>query len=131
MGRRADALHASLVTPVRIQRSRSKGSRLSSPNALPIVCVSRPSKWGNPFSVELAGAARARKANLRAASVARFRRALLAHDPALGFGVEDVRRELQGKNLACWCPLNEPCHADVLLQVANPRNQRRSKLPEV
>ncbi len=29
--------------------------------------------------------------------------------------------ELVGKNLACWCPLNEPCHADVLIQlVTNP-----------
>lgn len=26
---------------------------------------------------------------------------------------------LRGKNLACWCPLDEPCHADVLLEVAN------------
>ena len=34
--------------------------------------------------------------------------------------VDDVVRELAGKNLACWCPLNVPCHADVLLEVANP-----------
>jgi hypothetical protein len=27
--------------------------------------------------------------------------------------------ELRGKNLACWCPLNQPCHADVLLELAN------------
>jgi len=33
--------------------------------------------------------------------------------------VEDVRRELAGKDLACWCPLSEPCHADVLLEIAN------------
>lgn len=26
---------------------------------------------------------------------------------------------LRGKNLACWCPLDGPCHADVLLEVAN------------
>jgi hypothetical protein len=89
---------------------------------LPIVCVSRPSKWGNPFSVALAGAPSTRKASLRAKSVAQFRRALLAHDPALGFDIADVRRELRGKNLACWCPLDEPCHADVLLQIANARN---------
>jgi hypothetical protein len=30
-----------------------------------------------------------------------------------------VRRELAGKDLACWCPLDEPCHADVLLLIAN------------
>jgi hypothetical protein len=33
--------------------------------------------------------------------------------------VEDVRTELAGKDLACWCPLNQPCHADVLLELAN------------
>jgi hypothetical protein len=33
--------------------------------------------------------------------------------------VEDVRRELAGKDLACWCPLDQPCHADVYLEVAN------------
>jgi len=31
----------------------------------------------------------------------------------------DVRRELAGCDLACWCPLSEPCHADVLLGIAN------------
>lgn len=30
-----------------------------------------------------------------------------------------IRAELAGKNLACWCPLNQPCHADVLLKIAN------------
>lgn len=33
--------------------------------------------------------------------------------------VEDVRRELAGKDLACWCPLDQPCHADVLLEISN------------
>jgi hypothetical protein len=27
--------------------------------------------------------------------------------------------ELLGKDLACWCPLGQPCHADVLLELAN------------
>ncbi len=39
--------------------------------------------------------------------------------------VEEIRRELAGKDLACWCPLPAPgksddCHAAVLLEVANP-----------
>ncbi|HET7538783.1 MAG TPA: DUF4326 domain-containing protein [Polyangiaceae bacterium] len=118
-GPRASTL--AFVTPVRIQRSRAKGSRLESPNGLPIVCVSRPSKWGNPFSEALASAPSKGKPAVRAASVRQFRQALRAHDPALGFGIQDVRRELRGKNLACWCPLDEPCHADVLLKVANSR----------
>lgn len=36
------------------------------------------------------------------------------------FGIEDeIRHDLAGKNLACWCPPDQPCHADVLLQIAN------------
>jgi hypothetical protein len=31
----------------------------------------------------------------------------------------DARRVLRGKNLACWCKPGEPCHADVLLEIAN------------
>lgn len=32
---------------------------------------------------------------------------------------ELIRRELRGKDLACWCPLDQSCHADVLLEIAN------------
>jgi hypothetical protein len=112
-----------VVKPVRLKRSRAKGSRLLSPNGLPIVCVSRPSKWGNPFVAvrkSLRGVAcDARQSRL--ASVAEFKRELLdaSTKPRLTFTVNDVRRELRGKNLACWCPLDEPCHADVLLEIAN------------
>ena len=34
----------------------------------------------------------------------------------------DVRRELGGHDLVCWCPFDEPCHADVLLELANGAN---------
>ncbi len=42
----------------------------------------------------------------------------------LSFTEEDVKRELKGKNLACWCPLppkgaDDVCHAAVLLRIAN------------
>lgn len=30
-----------------------------------------------------------------------------------------ARSVLRGKPLACFCPLNQPCHADVLLEIAN------------
>ena len=49
----------------------------------------------------------------------RFEAALLAAEASLGYNVADVRRALAGRDLACWCPLDEPCHADVLLRVAN------------
>jgi uncharacterized protein DUF4326 len=45
-----------------------------------------------------------------------FRRDLIAG--ALPFTVDDVRRELNGSDLICWCKAGAPCHADVLLAVA-------------
>ena len=51
----------------------------------------------------------------------RYREDLLAG--RLAISVEDVERELRGRDLACYCPLDEPCHADVLLELAN--RQRR------
>ncbi|MDP6564592.1 MAG: DUF4326 domain-containing protein, partial [Alphaproteobacteria bacterium] len=33
--------------------------------------------------------------------------------------IEDIKRELAGRDLACWCRLDGPCHADVLLDIAN------------
>lgn len=33
--------------------------------------------------------------------------------------VDEIRAELAGKDLSCWCPIDEPCHADVLLEIAN------------
>jgi hypothetical protein len=50
----------------------------------------------------------------RARCVQRYRDAL--ERGALPFTIDDVRRELTGHDLACWCPLDEPCHADVLLE---------------
>jgi hypothetical protein len=47
----------------------------------------------------------------------------LALGPKIAAGeapsIEDIRAALRGKDLACWCPLGQPCHADVLLEVAN------------
>jgi hypothetical protein len=34
--------------------------------------------------------------------------------------VEQIRRELGGRDLMCWCPVGAPCHGDLLLQIANP-----------
>lgn len=86
--------------PQRIQRKRAKGWRMP-PNT---VSVTRPGKWGNPFS----GAA-------AVDCVARYRKLLNTNDKMR----DDAKRELYGKNLACWCALDQPCHADVLLDIAN------------
>jgi hypothetical protein len=89
--------------PQRFQRSRRKGSRLP-PN---VVVVTRPTKWGNPHPSALG----------RAEAVRRYRDDLLAG--RLAVRVDDVRSELRGRDLACFCALDEPCHADVLLAIAN------------
>ena len=86
-------------TPRRIQRRRVKGWRMP-PNT---VYVGRPSKWGNPF----------RRREVGMYEVA------LRYQRLRKISKADVRRELRGKNLACWCPLDQPCHADVLLEIAN------------
>ena len=71
--------------------------------------VARPSRWGNPFRVGVDGDG--------AVCVARFRQALI--DGELSFGLDDARQALAGRDLACWCPPGDACHADVLLEVAN------------
>lgn len=70
--------------------------------------VGRPSKWGNPHRT---------KPRASAEAVRRYREDLLSG--RLEVSVDEVRRELAGKDLACWCPLDQPCHADVLLEIAN------------
>ena len=40
--------------------------------------------------------------------------------------IDQIRKELQGKNLACWCALDKPCHADVLLELANGEGEEPS-----
>lgn len=53
--------------------------------------------------------------------VAHFKGALERSE--LPFGVDDIRASLPGRDLACWCPLDSPCHADVLLEIANGETQ--------
>jgi hypothetical protein len=89
--------------PERRQRSRQKGAHLPEGT----VVVTRPTKWGNPHPLSLG----------RAEAVRRYRDDLLAG--RLAVAVEDVRRELRARDLACYCPLDGPCHADVLLDIAN------------
>lgn len=71
--------------------------------------VTRPSRYGNPYKVTDQMPVEQ--------AVAKYRTALLAGE--LRVTVEDIRRDLAGKDLACWCPIGQPCHGDVLLQVAN------------
>jgi uncharacterized protein DUF4326 len=108
------------MTPQRVQLRRAKGYRMP-PNTLK---VCRPSPWGNPFKVGMLGVPD------RATAVALFERALQRGDLAddhtrFVFTEERIRIFLGGKNLACWCPLDQPCHADVLLRIANAAPSQR------
>lgn len=94
--------------PARHQLRRTAGYR----KPAGAVVVTRGSKrWGNPFRVGDPGIPD------RAAAVARYEQHLASH-PEL---VERIRAELAGRDLACSCPLDDgqPCHADVMLRVAN------------
>jgi hypothetical protein len=100
------------MKPERIQLRRSKGWRLQEVsralNGLPAVNVARPSKWGNPYRIK----------RTAAACVAKFRQ-WIANNPWNYPFHGEIRRELRGKNLACYCELDAACHADVLLEIAN------------
>jgi hypothetical protein len=88
--------------PIRIQLKRTKGWRMP-PNT---VKVDRSTRWGNPYRVGTCFIADAESA------VMAFRANL-----PLTLNLS----ELRGKNLACWCKSGAPCHADVLLEIANSR----------
>jgi hypothetical protein len=118
--------------PTRIQRRRTKGWRLPD-NA---VIVSRPSRFGNPFTIK--DAIEAEMGEPRSAVTVNFSEWLRVGTAGgwyeetyrVGRQVFDRRRILdelhllRGKDLACTCPLPEPdqpdhCHAAVLIRLAN------------
>ena len=81
------------------------------------VYVGRPTIWGNPFHVFDGD---------RAEAVAIFSHMMdygghsfYRRRSVIFVTKTRVRHNLAGKNLACWCPLDQPCHADVLLRIAN------------
>lgn len=105
------------------------------------VSVTRPGKWGNPFEVaQIEGAVQTHyyvggkdspfldKESAQKWVVNRFRSMMLdinsipveAETYARFRYMRDRIRDLEGKNLACFCADGTPCHADVLLELANP-----------
>ena len=119
--------------PKRVQMSRQHPWRAEHPDA---VIVARPSRYGNPFKIgvrtpaswswEATGPKSYQwrfgwiVAEDRAEAVAYFRDWMTG---VLEVGGSRLPRPdlapLAGRDLACWCPLDEPCHADVLLELAN------------
>jgi hypothetical protein len=107
-------------SPVRVTLSRRKGWKM--PENTVKVC--RPGKWGNPFHVaDVLDHYDGDKIAAQADCVRSFRRWIdegVTHFCDDGPPcVSEIRRELAGKNLACWCKEGTPCHADVLLDLAN------------
>lgn len=112
--------------PERIQRRRTKGWRL--PQGA--VIVSRPSTFGNPFAIG-AVAHRRRLGCIEQIVVTGPGHAVQLYrewiaNPHTSFitGLATVHPtlvvdRLRGHDLCCWCALDQPCHADVLLELAN------------
>ena len=118
-----------MSAPKRIQRKRTKGWRMPED----AIYVGRPTRWGNPYRPQL----RSRHGvEFWISAPLRNRLDLAAHHRTeLGAIEECVDRfamwlseaprlwiaqtELRGRDLVCWCPLSAPCHADVLLEIAN------------
>ena len=106
--------------PKRVRLQRAKGWRKPANT----VVVSRPSRFGNPFSMEdaMQRDPGLTKAEARRVVVDEFRTMTRSAKQRERHGYpsdDEIKRELRGKNLACWCPENGPCHADVLLEIAN------------
>lgn len=112
--------------PKRIQRSRTPGWRM--PEGA--IYVGRPTIWGNPFICD--DPAKSVEAYRRLASggfhhfemgPGKLQFANNFHPNALRHAYADYVREhigeLRGKDLVCWCALDQPCHADILLEIAN------------
>jgi len=106
----------------RIQLRRTKGWR--KPDGA--IVVARPTRWGNPYrpGADHPWYPAGQVLLTREEAVTRYRSDLI--NRLLAVTVDDARRELAGHDLACWCPLDQPCHADVLLELANPPCRSRS-----
>ncbi|MGI5155797.1 DUF4326 domain-containing protein [Microbispora sp. CA-102843] len=121
--------------PERIQRRRTAGWKM--PEGA--VYVGRPTKWGNPWRIvpvrdngfpwgDAADVIHEKTGN----SIGRFERITRTRSTGAPYWacqayrrdltqelITAARRELAGHDLACWCRLDQPCHADVLLEIAN------------
>ena len=108
--------------PVRVQLSRKRGWRMPENT----IKVDRTTGYGNPFKIgEVPGPAfyafvdRPGQPVRNAAEAVLYFQRLLIKNIAMNDPTVDELVKLRGKNLACWCALGSPCHADVLLKFAN------------
>lgn len=96
----------------RIQRRRTPGWRM--PEGA--VYVGRPSRWGNPTRVgDLDPDPNHGDERMTAKTATEY----FAWIASISPNAERWAEPLRGHDLVCWCPLDQPCHADVLLELAN------------
>jgi hypothetical protein len=114
--------------PVRLQLSRRAGFNLQAlslaTNGLPAIKVDRSTRYGNPFTAQAfwdagyKGLIEVANANC----VGAFKAWMIGERHWAHGGTLPDKPDLsplRGKNMACWCAHGLPCHADVLLDLAN------------
>jgi len=112
--------------PAGFQRSRKAGSRL--PDS--VIYVGRPTIWGNPYPPGLFHFAVPmhirHAAEIVIDALTPLTRTLTAVESVRCYAayVKEYKNafhleKLRGRDLACWCKSGDPCHADVLLAIAN------------
>lgn len=118
------------MKPVRLRLSRRAGFNLQAlsvaTNGLPAVNVARPGMWGNPFVIApttkpgqvFSGAAYGCIAVPTIEDAVECFREMMKAGGEKADYLRSMLPDLRGKNLACWCK-ESPCHADVLLELAN------------
>ena len=121
-------------SPRRVRRKRTKGAR--TPDGC--ICVDRSTGFGNPFPVKRAtsigmgvykhvwvvGSWTSPAIWFKDTREDAVRLSLDAYREWINHPQQQTLREkaiksLRGRDLACWCPDGSPCHADVLLEIAN------------
>ena len=80
------------------------------------IYIGRPGIWGNPYVIGRDG--------IREEAIAKYRR-YLEGSPELMARLP----ELSGKILGCWCA-PQPCHGDVLAELANAPQSRTQSLED-
>ena len=91
------------------------------------VYVGRPTKWGNPFTVGKPVPKTWLHFKFDFGDTQKYLNGKWVESPAEAvrlykkYALPKDCSELKGKDLACFCPVDSPCHADVLLEKANKR----------
>ena len=117
------------MRPQRLVLSRKPGFDLQGSsvalNGLPAQSVARPGKWGNPFTIVAAMEELGLDHDAaQAEAVGRYRRWVAGQlEPQLSPGpapdIALIKSALAARNLACWCKAGTPCHAEILIELAN------------